>query len=97
MKLLFMFSKIIERYPVSEVVADSMLEILKIYIEKGDLMRVLDFSLQARERKDIFSSEDIKYINDAGAKALFSIASNYEKSKIFRKLFPTTLNSSTFS
>jgi tetratricopeptide (TPR) repeat protein len=82
---LFMFSKIIERYPGSEVVADSMLEILKIYIEKGDLMRVLDFSLQARERKDIFSSEDIKYINDAGAKALFSIASNYEKSKNFQE------------
>ncbi len=82
---LFMFSKIIERYPGSEVIADSMLEILRIYIEKGDLMRVLDFSLQARERKDIFSQEDIKYINDAGAKALFSIASNYEKSKNFQE------------
>ena len=82
---LFMFSKIIERYPGSEVIADSMLEILRIYIEKGDLMRVLDFSLKARERKDIFSQEDIKYINDAGAKALFSIASNYEKSKNFQE------------
>lgn len=80
---LSMFTKIIERYPGSEVVADSMLEILKIYVEKADFKKVLEFSISARQRTDIFSRDDINYINSIGAKALFSIALDYEKNKNF--------------
>ncbi len=76
---LFILSKIIERYPGSEVVADSILEIFKIYVEKGDLRKVVDFAVQARKRTDILSKEDIDYLNDSGGKALFSIALEYEK------------------
>ncbi len=82
---LSILNKIIERYPGSEVVADCILEIIKIYVDENELEKVVDFSLQARKRVDILTPENITYINDLGAKALFKIAQKYENNKEYDK------------
>lgn len=82
---LLMLEKIVERYPGSEVVGDSILEIIKIYLDMGALEKVFTFSISARKRRDILKEEDIAYINDLGSKALFKIAKKYEEDKQYKE------------
>lgn len=82
---LLILEKIVERYPGAEVVGDSILEIIKIYLDMGDLEKVFNFSLSARKRRDILKDEDIAYINDLGSKALFKIAKKYEEEKNYKE------------
>lgn len=82
---LFILEKIVERYPGAEVIGDSILEIIKIYLDMGDLEKVFNFSLSARKRRDILKEEDIAYINDVGSKALFKIAKRYEEDKRYKE------------
>ncbi len=78
---LSMLNKIVQRYPGSEVVADSILEITKIYADKGKLEEVVSFVLFSRKRKDILSDDDINYLNSLGAKALYKISKELEERK----------------
>lgn len=82
---LLILEKIVERYPGSEVVGDSILEIIKIYLDMGDLERVYTFSISARKRRDILKEDDINYLNDVGAKALFKIARVLERNKNYKE------------
>ncbi|MDW8086630.1 MAG: tetratricopeptide repeat protein [Candidatus Calescibacterium sp.] len=82
---LAILEKLVERYPGSEVVADSMLEIIKVYLDMGELEKVFLFSLSARKRRDILKEQDIAYVNDLGSKALFKIAKRYEEQKNYKE------------
>ncbi len=82
---LLILRKIIQKYPGASVVADSLLEIIKIYVDSKMLDKVVSFSLKARKRRDILSQKDIDYINELGSKALFKIAKNHEEAKEYEK------------
>lgn len=73
------FEKIIAKYPASEIVPEAVKEIVRIWVEEGDLKMILATSLRFRKRTDILKPEDIAYLEDIGSKALFKIAKEWEK------------------